>query len=224
MKPFFGRPKSRIILAADLSTEEQNCRVLDQVADSIDVIKISTALVFRETAAVIGRLRARYNLPIFADVKVADVPHTCRAITATLRDAGAQAVMVHGIVGPDGIQECIEEAGQDMGIIIQLELTHPGGKVFTQGIADDMAAAASVLDIFGVQAPGNRPERIRAIRGIVGPEATIVCCGVGVQGGNMRDVLLSGGDYAIIGRSIYAAEDPRAAATHFAREAAATSG
>lgn len=211
MKAHFGVPRSRIILAADKPTLAENCRVLDKVADRVDVIKISTALVMTESPEVVPRLRERYGLPVFADLKVADVPHTCQAITKVMKDVGANAVMVHGIVGPDAIQDCIETADDELGIIVQLELTHPGGLMFTQGIADDMAAAASTLDIFGVQAPGNRPNRVSAIRKIVGEGATIVCCGIGAQGGKYREALEAGGSYAIIGRAIYDADDPGAA-------------
>jgi orotidine-5'-phosphate decarboxylase len=199
------------MFAADKPTLSENCQVLDWVADRVDVIKISTALVFKESPSVVQRLKERYGLPVFADVKIADVPHTCRAITQSMKDVGADAVMVHGIVGPDAIQDCIDTAGGKLGVIVQLELTHPGGLMFTQGIAEDMAAAASALDIFGIQAPGNRPNRIRAFRAIVGPGATIVCCGIGAQGGKYKEALDAGGDYAIIGRAIYDAEDPSAA-------------
>lgn len=211
MKAHFGIPRSRIILAADKPTLAENCRVLDEVADRVDVVKISNALVMKESPDVVTRLRERYGLPIFADLKVADVPHTCRAITQVMKDVGANAVMVHGIVGPDAIQDCIDTADSELGIIVQLELTHPGGLMFTQGIADDMAAAASTLDIFGVQAPGNRPHRVSQIRKIVGDEAVLVCCGVGAQGGKYHDALGAGGTYAIIGRAIYDASNPAAA-------------
>ncbi|MCE9531286.1 MAG: orotidine 5'-phosphate decarboxylase [Planctomycetes bacterium] len=128
-----------------------------------------------------------------------------------MKEAGAAAVMVHGIVGPDAIQDCIDTAAGELGVIVQLELTHPGGLIFTQPIAADMAAAAAVLDIFGVQAPGNRPERIREIRAIVGPEPIIVCCGVGAQGGTYHQALKAGGTYVIVGRAIYNAADPKKA-------------
>jgi orotidine-5'-phosphate decarboxylase len=211
MKDYFGVPRSHIILAADKPTYEENCRVVEQVHDKIDVIKISTALVLQESPRVVKRLQDRFGLPVFADMKIADVPHTCCAIVGVMKEAGANAVMVHGFVGPDAIQDCIEEADGKLGVIVQLELTHPGGLLFTQPIAEDMASAAASLDIFGVQAPGNRPQRVSAIRSIVGDDVAVVCCGVGAQGGKYGEVLAAGGDYAIIGRAIYNADDPAAA-------------
>lgn len=209
MKNFFGPIKSGIIFAADLPSLEENCQILDQIHSQIDVIKINVPLIYRDTPEVITRLNEKYEVPVFADIKIADVPHTCVAIVDIVREFGAAAVMVHGIVGPDCLQDCIDATNDELGIIVQLELTNPGGIMFTQPIADDMASAASLLDIYGTQAPGNRPERISAIRQIVGPDRVIVCCGVGAQGGSYHAVREAGGDYAIIGRAIYQSEDPR---------------
>lgn len=207
-RDYFGPPNSRIIFAADLPSEAGNSRVLEMIADKVDVIKVNIPLILRESPAVITRLRNRFGLPVFADVKIADVPHTCREIVKIMRDAAASAVMVHGIVGPDALAECMDAAAGALGLIVQLELTNPGGLIFTQPIANDMARAASLLDVYGYQSPGNRPERIRAIRDIVGPEPVIVCCGIGVQGGVYGDAIDAGGTYAIVGRAIYNSPNP----------------
>lgn len=212
MNDYFGAPRTGVILAADLADEEANCRLLDQVRDYVDVVKIGSPLVYAAGMGVIRRLRERFGLPVFADLKVADVPHTNAKIVEQVAEEGGSAVMVHGIVGPDGLETCLEASGGRVGIIVQLELTNPGGILFTQPIAEDIACCAAMLDIYGVQAPGNRPERIRRIREIVGPDRVIVCCGVGYQGGSYGAVLDAGGTYAIVGRSIYQAPDPRAAA------------
>ncbi|MCE9531287.1 MAG: orotidine 5'-phosphate decarboxylase [Planctomycetes bacterium] len=47
--PFFGSPRSRIIFAADLPSEAENCRILDQIAEEVDVIKVNVPLILRET-------------------------------------------------------------------------------------------------------------------------------------------------------------------------------
>jgi orotidine-5'-phosphate decarboxylase len=211
MTNFFGSIKTGIIFAADLPSYDENARVLEKVADTVDVIKVNVPLLYTETPAVIRKLSRTFGLPVFADLKVADVPHTNNKIVEIAADNEAAAVMVHGIVGPDALLGCIEAASGRLGIIVQLELTNPGGKLFTARIADEMAELAASLGVYGVQAPGNRPERIAQIRNIVGTERVIVCCGVGAQGGTLSEVRGAGGSYGIIGRSIYQADDPRAA-------------
>ncbi len=208
MKNYFGLWKSGIIFAADLPSSEENFRVLDEIHEEIDVIKLSGFLALKESVKCIRKFKDRYNKPIFADFKVADVPHTNEKIIELVKDQGGSAVMVHGIIGPDGIESCLRAADGELGIIMQIELTHPGGLIFTSPIAGDLAKLAAFSNIYGVQAPGNRPEKIAKIREIIGPEKTIVCCGVGYQGGTYRNVLKAGGNYPIIGRAIYDSDQP----------------
>jgi len=60
-------------------------------------------------------------------------------------------------------------------------------------------------------APATRPERIKLIRSIIG-ERIIISPGIGAQGGSAGAAMQAGADYLIVGRSIYAAEDPVASA------------
>lgn len=198
LKRYFGPAASRVIFAADLPSFDANVSVLQQICELVDVIKVPNALAFREGAHVYGRLSDMFGLPVFADLKVADVPHTNAEIVRVACDGGASAVMIHAFVGPDGIMAALDAAKSRAAVIAQLELTSPGGEVFNSPITEDMAKLSASLGVDGVQAPGNRTSRIREIRKIVGNEIGIVCCGVGAQGGQFRDVVESGADYAII--------------------------
>lgn len=209
VRKFFGTKKTGIIFAADLPSSQENFRVLDEIQEDIDVIKISGFLAFKEGVSCVGKFRQRYDKPIFADFQVADVPHTNEKIIQMLKDQGADAVMIYGIIGVDGIESCLRAADEKIGIILQIELTHPGGLVFTGPIALSVAKLAAETDVFGVQAPANRPFKIVKIREMVGKNKTIVCCGVGSQGGTYQTVLRAGGDYPIIGRAIYESKTPR---------------
>ena len=204
----FIEPKTHIIVALDTENIESAYNVMDQTNDLVDCIKLNYPLVLKEGLGIIDKLKSKYNIPIFADFKVADVPVTNSRIVKQVADAGADAIMVHGIVGPDGIEN-IMEADPHIAIVIQTEFTHPGGVIFTQGMADTLAELAKTTGCQAVQAPGNRPERIRRIKELVGDELKIVCCGVGAQGGSYWDVLNAGGDFPIIGRAIYQNPNPR---------------
>ena len=67
----------------------------------------------------------------------------------------------------------------------------------------------------GIIAPATRPERVKVLRGIVGSRK-ILSPGVGAQGGD-ADTVAKLVDGIIVGRAIYEAEDPAAAARVFAR-------
>ena len=63
----------------------------------------------------------------------------------------------------------------------------------------------------GIIAPATRPERVSALRGIVGPDMVILSPGVGTQGGSAGTTIRAGADAVIVGRSLYLSEDPSAA-------------
>ena len=90
--------------------------------------------------------------------------------------------MIHGIVGPDGLEEAMNVADDKISLVVQTEFTHPGGLVYTQKIADSLVELAVQYGCQAVQAPGNRPDRIREVKKIVQDKCKIVCCGVGAQG------------------------------------------
>lgn len=215
-----GTPRTRIMLALDTPDRESAFRVLDACADVVDCVKVNYPLVLQEGLGIVGDLKARWNLPIVADFKVADVPVTNNRIAHFLRDVGADGVLAHGFIGSDALLEMIEILQPETSVFVVTELTHPGGLEFTRAHSADFARLAVTLGADGIQAPGTRPSQIRVLREIVGPDAVVISCGVGAQGGTVPDVVEAGADYAIIGRGIYASPNPRAAAIAFAADSA----
>lgn len=211
--------KTGIMLALDVPDQSAAFRLLDQVASEIDIIKFNYPLVLKEGLKIITRVKETYGRPILADFKIADVPVTNNRIIDLCREAGADGVMVQGFIGIDAIQSAIEAAGE-MKIFVVTQLTNPGGLDFTKRFTGEFARLAWILGAAGVQAPGNRPEVVREVRQIVGEEMMIVCCGIGTQGGKFGEAIAAGGDFEIIGRSIYQSPDP-ARATAEIREAIA---
>ena len=65
----------------------------------------------------------------------------------------------------------------------------------------------------GIIAPATRPERVKVLREIVG-NRKILSPGIGAQGGD-ADAVAKIVDGIIVGRAIYEAEDPVAAAMAF---------
>lgn len=208
MKKFI-EPQSHIILALDTPDEITAFKVAEQCYDLVDCIKINYPLVLKEGLDIIEKLKIRFGLPIFADFKIADVPVTNDRIIRIVSDAGADAVMIHGIVGPDALESAVIAADDKISLVVQTEFTHPGGLIFTQKIADSLIELALEYNCAAIQCPGNRPDRIQRAKSIVGDKMKIVCCGVGAQGGDYHSVLKAGGDFPIIGRAIYQSKNPR---------------
>lgn len=206
---------TRLVLALDETDRSKALDIVKAVAGSIDAVKINWPLVLSAGPEMITEL-SRYA-DVVCDFKVADIPNTVNLIVSGAVARGASAVIVHAFTGEDSLSEAVKTAGKDAEIYAVTEMSHPGGKMFTARHAEEMAELGVRCGVAGFIAPATRPERVAAIRSIIG-DRKIMSPGVGAQGGSAADAIKSGADYVIVGRSIYKAEDPAAEAEQICRE------
>ena len=198
----------------DVTSREEALRVVEACGDYIDAVKTNWPLTLAagpEIITEISRVKA-----VICDMKIADIPSVNSLIVEQALARGANAVICHGFPGEDSVRACVDTAkGQ---AFVVTEMSHPGGKEFTAPAADRIAGIAKAAGARGIVAPATRPERVAALRKIIG-DMEIICPGVGAQGGKASDVLRAGADYIIVGRSIYNSPDPREAARKMSEEA-----
>jgi orotidine-5'-phosphate decarboxylase len=205
--------KTRIILALDVTSHADALRVVGVVKDYVDAIKINWPLILAAGPDIIREMSKVKD--VICDFKISDIPNTNRLIVEQAMSRGASAVICHGFAGEDSVKACVDAAeGQ---VFVVTEMSHPGGKQFTAPVADMLAAIAESAGARGIVAPATRPERIAALRKIIG-NMEIITPGVGAQGGKASDAIRAGADYIIVGRAIYEAADPRDAARKLADE------
>lgn len=205
--------KNRIILALDVTSRADAVRVVEAVKDYVDAVKIGWPLILAVGPDIISEIAK--NKDVICDLKIADIPNTNRLIVEQAMKRGASAVIAHGFTGDDSVKACIDAAkGQ---VFVLTEMSHPGAKQFTAPVADKLAELAKSVGARGIVAPATRPERIAELRKIIG-DLEIISPGVGAQGGKASDALKAGADYIIVGRAIYEAPDPEAAAKALADE------
>ena len=205
--------KNRIILALDVTSRADAMRVVEAVKGYVDAITINWPLVLA-TGPDIIREMSRVKV-VICDFKIADIPNTNKLIVEQAMSRGASAVICHGFTGDDSVKACVDAAkGQ---VFVVTEMSHPGGKQFTAPVADKLATLAKSAGARGIVAPATRPERIAALRKIIGG-LEIISPGVGAQGGKASDAIRAGADYIIVGRAIYDAPDPGGAAKALADE------
>lgn len=207
---------SRLVLALDETDGAKALAIAEQVGDIVDAIKINWPLVLSEGPSMITRLSEFSE--VICDFKVADIPNTVKLIVENSVSRGASAVIVHAFTGDDSLRMAVEAAG-DAEIYAVTEMSHPGGRMFTAPNAEAMARLGVECGVSGFIAPATRPERIAAVRAVVGDGFKILSPGVGAQGGKASDALRAGADYAIVGRAIYGSENPREAALAFLEDA-----
>lgn len=209
--------ENRVILALDVTSRAEAMRVVFAVRDHVDAIKINWPLILAAGPDIITEMSKVKD--VICDLKIADIPNTNRLIVEQAMTRGASAVIAQGFVGEDSVKACVDAAkGQ---VFVVTEMSHPGGKQFTAIVADKLAALAKSAGARGIVAPATRPERIADLRKIIG-DLEIISPGVGAQGGKASDTIRAGADYIIVGRAIYEAADPGAAAKALADEVRAS--
>ncbi|NLI74216.1 MAG: orotidine-5'-phosphate decarboxylase [Euryarchaeota archaeon] len=209
---------SRIVLALDETDKKKALHVADEVGDLVDAIKINWPLVLSGGPDMITELSRRS--PVICDFKVADIPNTVRLIAEQAFSRGASGLIVHAFTGSDSLKSAIEVAG-GRDVFVVTEMSHPGGREFTAPLAEEFAAMAVNEGASGVIAPATRPDRIAAIRKIIG-DLLILSPGVGAQGGSISSAIRNGADRIIVGRSIYNAENPREVTESLIKEIASS--
>jgi orotidine-5'-phosphate decarboxylase len=203
-------PKSRLIVALDVTDREEALTIAEKLGSTVDAIKVNYPLVLSCGLNIIGDIK-KYT-KVIADFKVADIPNTSTLICHETFKAGADAIICQGFVGRDSVQACVETAkkyGRE--IFVVTEMSHPGALDFLQPCALDLVDLAKEAGASGIIAPATRPERLKEIRQRAG-KMKILSPGVGAQGGDARKAIEAGADFVIVGRSIYKAENPYDAA------------
>jgi orotidine-5'-phosphate decarboxylase len=208
------RRDTGLILALDETDENKAMRIAKAVSDNVDAIKVNWPLILSAGPEVITKLSELSD--VICDLKVADIPNTVRLIVEGAVSRKASGVIVHAFTGEDSLKEAVSAAGK-ADIFAVTEMSHPGGRMFTALHAEEMAEMGVRCGVAGFIAPATRPERISAIREVIG-DLKILSPGAGAQGGSPSEAISAGADYVIVGRAIYGAKDPASAASLIAGE------
>lgn len=212
------RPRHRLILALDVTDPARARAIATAVKSDVDAIKVGWALLLSGGTNLIRELAGLGYL--LADMRTAEIPNTTRLIVEQVAALGAAGIITQGFVGEDSIRAAVEAAGRS-DVFVITEMSHPGGAQFTAPHAEEMAKMAVRAGAVGIVAPATRPERVKALRAIVGSRL-ILAPGVGAQGGKASDAIAAGADAVIVGRAIYESKEPGRAARAIAEEIRST--
>ncbi len=195
----------KLVLALDLMDRAKAMEIAREVSNLVDAIKVNYPLVLSAGIEIMKEL-AKIR-PVIADFKIADIPYTSSLISNIAFKSGASAVIVHGFAGRD-VMRAVLDVAQDYGgmVYVVTELSNPGGEEFMSGVSIKIVKMARELGCHGLIAPATRLDRLAEIRRAAG-SMEILCPGIGAQGGSSEAVKYADG--IIVGRGIYAAEDPK---------------
>ncbi|MBS3792080.1 MAG: orotidine-5'-phosphate decarboxylase [Candidatus Bipolaricaulota bacterium] len=197
--------------------EEKRGQLYDQALSSLKAVeghvaavKINYPLLLSLGPDLTSDLLYEVEIVGIADFKVADIDNTSRWIGKQAMEMGFDAIIAHPFVGYEkGLSGLFEEVrDQGGGVILVINMSHPGSKQFITPNAQGLAGFARKRNADGVIAPATRPEEVGQARSWIGSDVLLLTPGIGAQGGKPGDAIAAGADFEIVGRAIYQADDP----------------
>ena len=222
-----------IIVALDVPTAEQAVRLAEQVAPSVGAFKIGSELFTSAGPDIVRRIRAT-GASVFLDLKFHDIPNTVAQAVAAATRLDVQMLTIHTSGGLEMMQAAHTSARETaqrhrlpppwvLGVTV---LTSLNGQALAEiGLGGNVGQQVERLAGLAVKA-GLRglvcsPLELAALRLILPSEMQLVTPGIraaedasGDQKRTLsaREALAAGANWLVIGRPIYAASNPRAAA------------
>jgi orotidine-5'-phosphate decarboxylase len=222
-----------IIAALDVPTVEQALKLAEQIAPAVGAFKIGGELFTAGGPDIVKRIRAT-GVAVFLDLKFHDIPNTVAKAVASAVRLDVQMLTIHtsgGLNMMRAAEESAQKTSSHAGLIAPLVL---GVTVLTSsnsitlaetGCAATVGAQVERLASLAVKA-GLRglvcsPLEIAELRQILPAHIQLVTPGIrtGVEKADDQkrtltpsEAMAAGANWLVIGRPIYAAENPRAAA------------
>ncbi len=225
----------RLIVAIDLPNALAGLQLTEQLGDAVSFYKIGLGMLTGGGLALANELKQDHGKRVFMDLKLFDIGATVENAVRGLAQFDLDFLTVHG--DPHVVRAACEGAGgKEMKILAvtvltSLDRTDLDAALISPGDITDLvitrAARAFEAGADGVIASPQEAALIRAL-----PEAEgklIVTPGVrpiGTALGDQKRVatpaqaLSDGADHIVVGRPIWAAENPRQAAQNILRDIA----
>ncbi len=170
----------------------------------------------------INKTAHRYGLQTIADIKLNDIGNTNKITLEHLWRLEFDAVIANPIMGLDSLKSLVKSAHKnEKGVITLCHMSAPEAKLSYDlelkmekqqrlyHLFLDWALAAKVD---GIVVGATFPKIIQYCSQTAKKNLSIFSPGVGTQGGNATEVISSGTDYLIVGRTILNSKNPVAVA------------
>jgi orotidine-5'-phosphate decarboxylase len=225
--------KNPIIAALDVPSSEQALKLAREIAPVVGAFKIGSELFTSAGPDIVKIIRAT-GASVFLDLKFHDIPNTVAKAVASATRLDVQMLTIHTSGGFEMMraaeaasQQTANQAGLNAPLVLGVTvLTSSNSQTLAEiGCAENVGAQVERLANLAVQA-GLRglvcsPLEIADLRQILPVHIQLVTPGIrtGTEKADdqkrtltPREAIQAGANWLVIGRPIYAAENPRAAA------------
>ncbi|WP_270724976.1 orotidine-5'-phosphate decarboxylase [Shimia sp. Alg240-R146] len=217
----------RLIVALDVPNALEGLKLAETLGDTVSFYKIGLGMLTTGGLALANELKAEHGKRIFLDMKLFDIGATVEAAVRGLAQFDLDFLTVHG--DPHVVQAAKQgAAGSDMKILgvtilTSLDREDLDGCLIKDGAVQDLVIERAGLALeAGADGVIASPQEAALIRAL--PQAQdrlIVTPGVRPAGAALGDqkrvatpasAVRDGADHIVVGRPVWTAADPRAAA------------
>ncbi|MEM6289737.1 MAG: orotidine-5'-phosphate decarboxylase [Myxococcota bacterium] len=227
--------RSRLIVALDVPDAAAALASAERLAGHVGMFKVGLQLFVAEGPTVVRTLRERFpEVDIFLDLKLHDIPNTMRGAIASARTLGCRFITVHAGSGVAHLRACVEEAGDELGILAVTVLTSQDEQACKEAghtrtaaeLVELRARCAAEAGCAGIVCSGQELPRVQA----VAPALFKAVPGIRPAGASVGDqkrvmtptlAISEGATHLVVGRPIMKADDPVASADGIVAEIAA---
>jgi orotidine-5'-phosphate decarboxylase len=223
--------RDRICLPLDFPTLAEAEPFARTLGPHVGMLKVGLELFVAEGPAAV-RAVAGLGLPVFADLKLHDIPNTVEGAARSAARSGARLLTVHASGGAAMVRAAVKGAGPGVRVLAVTVLTSIDAETLdTVGLVGPPEAAVVRLARLAIEAGAGglvcSPQEVEAVRAAVGPGPLLVVPGVRPAGAAVGDqarvatpaaAVRAGADVIVVGRPIREAQDPVAAAREIAKE------
>jgi orotidine-5'-phosphate decarboxylase len=220
-------PDDRLIVALDVPDAVSGLQLAERLGDAVSFYKIGLGMLTGGGLALANELKAEHGKRIFLDLKLFDIPATIEAAVRGLAQFDLDFLTVHG--DPHVVRAAVAGKGGSalkilaVTILTSLDRDDLDAGLMREGEVTDLVLAradrAFDAGADGVIASPQEAALIRALPGAAGK--LIVTPGVrplGADSGDQKRIatpaqaIADGADHIVVGRPVWRAADPRAAA------------
>ena len=234
----------RLIAALDVPTRDDAERLVERLGTSVSYYKVGMELFYALGGDIVTWLKGREK-KVFLDLKLHDIPNTVGNGLCSLLRLRPDILNVHTAGGLRMMQtarEALHRAADEMGVpcprligvtvLTSMDAQDWTGLGHTGTIAGAVLRRAKLAQEAGLDGVVASPAETAEIRRACGDDFLIVTPGIRPAGASHDDqrrvmtpagAMRAGASQIVVGRAIYAAENPRAAAEEILKEMEAVS-
>ena len=225
--------RNPIIAALDVPTPEEAMKLVEQVAPVAGGFKIGSELFTSAGPDIVKRIRGM-GAPVFLDLKFHDIPNTVSKAVAAAVKLDVQMLTVHTSGGTEMLkaaEQIAQESAWRLGhapplvlgvtILTSLDTNALSEIGLDPNVSRQVRRLANMANKAGLRGLVCSPREVAELRQMLPASSQLVTPGIRAETDpaddqkrtlTPREAISLGANWLVIGRPIYAAENPRAAA------------